>query len=144
MKTTIRILQNLQRLALLCLGFFRPSTPTAGLEVITHTIPLWLHVRQEATMAYLRTKNQELLPRATLYVEDRPHTVGHRQIVSAFIEEIGYDIKETDNLTIPTQNWNQKYRINKEEFEKGEPKEDADIVIYTDGSKNLHITLLPV
>ena len=40
----IKSTQRLQRLALNLLGNFRRSTPTAGLEVITYTSPLWLHV----------------------------------------------------------------------------------------------------
>ena len=47
-----RSLERIQRLALTSLGHFRLNTPTAGLEIITHTIPLWLFIQQEAAAAH--------------------------------------------------------------------------------------------
>ena len=41
-------LQRIQRLALLSMGQFLKSTPTAGLEVLLNVLPLDLYVKQEA------------------------------------------------------------------------------------------------
>ena len=46
-------LRSLQRLALLCLGHVRRGTPTAGLEVITDTMPIDLFIEQESVNTYL-------------------------------------------------------------------------------------------
>ena len=48
-------LRSFQRRGLLNLGFFRKSTPTAGLELITYTKPLPLFIKQQAALSYLRT-----------------------------------------------------------------------------------------
>ena len=38
------------------MGHFRRSTPTAGLEVITHVMLLDLHIKCEAALAHKRHK----------------------------------------------------------------------------------------
>lgn len=94
-----RKLNTLQRLALLTMGHFRPSTPTAGLEVITYTTPLWIHIKQEAALAYLRTQHQLILPREKLQVKGKmPLTVGHRQKSEEFLKEIGFISTNTDSI----------------------------------------------
>lgn len=59
---------SLQRLALMTIGHFRQGTPTAGLEALTFTMPLWIHIRQEAAMAYIRTIRHTKISRESMYV----------------------------------------------------------------------------
>ena len=57
MKTTLRVqLERVNRLALMLLGHFRRSTPTGGLEVIGHIMPLDLYIIKTALLAFLRTR----------------------------------------------------------------------------------------
>ena len=126
-------LKKLQRLALTAMGHFRRSTPTAGLEAMTFTTPLWLHLKQEAAMAYLRTKDQVLLPRQRMDIRThRPLTIGHRQYLSKFLNEIGYVDVPSDAIA-DTFNWDQNYEV---DIGTGRPRHDGDLHIYTDGSKD--------
>jgi hypothetical protein len=52
-KTALAV-QRLQRLALLSLGHFRKSTPTAGLEVVCDIKPLELEIKKTAIMTFCR------------------------------------------------------------------------------------------
>ena len=97
-------------------------------------MPLWLYVQQEASMAYLRTKNHEILPRDKLAVYNRPHTIGHRQKIQEFLQDLEYDVVETDDIE-PTQNWDQHYIMDTTSFEDGIPDNSSTFNIYTDGSK---------
>ena len=73
------------------MGFFRQSTPTGDLELITYTMPLWLHVRQEAVMAYSRTAHLvKIKGRMDMQVYNKPLTVGHRH-VDRVILDVGFD-----------------------------------------------------
>ena len=133
--TACRKIRRLQRLALMSMGNFYGSTPTAGLEVITYTTPLTIHIRQEAAMAYLRTKHLVKLDRQKLFIANSPLKTGHRQFIESFLVEIGF----VDNLSdeIPLRyNWNQPYTIDISSFDKGDPDELGDFTVYTDGSKN--------
>ena len=49
-----RPLLRLQRLALMLMGSFKKSTPTAGLEAILEIQPVDLFAKQEATLAVKR------------------------------------------------------------------------------------------
>ena len=55
---SFRILNKIQRLALLPLAPIRVKTPTAGLEIITGTLPLDLHIKNLNLNTYLRIKNR--------------------------------------------------------------------------------------
>ena len=63
MKATLRTqFERVNRLALMQLGHFRRSTPTGGLEVIAHIMPLDLYIIKTALLALLRTRaNQNWL-----------------------------------------------------------------------------------
>ena len=52
------------------MGNFYGSTPTAGLEVATFTTPLTIHIKQEAAMAFLRTKSLVKIEREKLFVHE--------------------------------------------------------------------------
>ena len=55
-KWVITSLTRVNRLALMMVGHFRKSTPTAGLEVILHVPPLDIHIKYEACLAAYRTQ----------------------------------------------------------------------------------------
>ena len=129
-------LESLQRLALTSMGCFRRSTPTAGLEVITYTTPLWLFVRQEAAMAYIRTMHLEKIPREKLQTEKRPKAIGHRQYMKTFLEKIQYEIEASDQSGEALDNWQKQYKLNTDSYKEGTPEWDGDIFVYTDGSKD--------
>ena len=79
-----RQLNKLSRLALITLGFFRKSTPTAGLEVVLNAPPLDLRVKREAILAHARTKH--LFPQ----VQDnplKPIRYGHRAYCESLLRE---------------------------------------------------------
>ena len=128
-------LRRLQRLALMSMGNFRYSTPTAGLEVITNTLPLWLYVKQEAAMAYLRTREHTILQRGKLQVEDMPRTVGHRQYMDRFLKEIGFTYVPSDGKTLEYK-WDRHYSISEDSFKTGEPVREKTYTVYSDGSKS--------
>ena len=135
LKTVRKSLQSIQRQALMSMGHFRHSTPTAGLEVITHTLPLWLFIRQEAATAYLRTIKHEKIPRDKMHSKKGTLGKGHRQVCKEFLETIRYEEEATDQLQFPVRSWNKNFQIDEESFKKGEPVY-GDLDIYTDGSKN--------
>ena len=131
-----KALTKLQRLALVSMGHFRQGTPTAGLEAITFTTPLWLHIVQEGAMAYLRTQNLTILPRDVLHVEGRrPLTVGHRQVLEKFLEDIGFANRDTDTF-VEMRVWEKLFRVDSATFKAGTPLPDGDLDVYTDGSKD--------
>ena len=79
-----RQLNKLSRLALITLGFFRRSTPTAGLEVVFHAPPLDLRIKREAILAHARTKHLSPL------VQDnplKPICYGHRAYCESLLRE---------------------------------------------------------
>ena len=127
-------LQSLQRLALTSMGFFRRSTPTAGIELITFTTPLWLHIKQEAALAYMRTDGIQKFPSHTIEVFNQPNTIGHRQFLRNFLVNIDYTHVPTD--TVPEfRFWDRRYTVDTASFQKGEVAPDGDVKIFTDGSK---------
>ena len=130
-----RKLRKLQRLALTAMGHFCRSTPTAGLEVITFTTPLWIHIQQEAAMAFLRTKNLTKLQRKAVMSFNSPKKMGHRHFITNFMMEIGFVDRSSDQCP-PRFNWDSKYTVDTTSFEKGQPDREGDVTIYTDGSKN--------
>ena len=89
-ENAVKKLRRFQRMALLSMGAFYPSTPTAGLEVATYTTPIQIHLKQEAAMAYLRTKHLTKFDRDGLYIFGKPKKTGHRQFIETILIEIGY------------------------------------------------------
>ena len=134
-KTIRDKLNSLQRLALTNMGNFRLGTPTAGLEVITHTMPLWLHVRQEAIMSFIRTRDSSKYEDGYLTTENQLTKVGHRQYIEEYLNKIGYVLPNSDDI-IPIFNWDQKYHLDINSFKEGIPSWEGDIICFTDGSKD--------
>ena len=129
-------LKSLQRMALMSLGFFRHSTPTAGLEVITNTSPLDLHCRKEAAAAYIRTTHTRRLTDNEMKTNLHSTAVGHRQYIQAYLNEYEFENEATDSLHEEVFQWDKKYKINLESFKDGQPHEDNTIKIFSDGSKD--------
>ena len=129
-------LDKFQRYALMSMGNFRKSTPLRGLEVITYTMPLWLHIKQEASMAYLRTQDMSKFIPGFLDIVGHPTKTGHRQVVRHFLDDMGYVSQESDRLILPISNWDKKFNIDRDSFEDGTPSVSADIVGFSDGSKD--------
>ena len=61
-QSTIDKLRNFQSTGLRTMGLFRHSTPTCGLEILTHTYPLHLYIMVLAALSYFRTRGFEKFP----------------------------------------------------------------------------------
>jgi len=122
-------LTRLNRLALNMTGHFRRSTPTAGLEVITHTLPLLLQLQYVAVLAWRRT---ESLVR-TLEGTSSPRN-GHRQHCRLISTKLGIQDDLYDQIPLERQ-WKKAYKVNVDSFNLGQPGGSYDFDIYTDGSK---------
>ena len=134
-KTFVDKMTKLNRLALLGLGNFRKSTPTAGLEVIAHVQPLFIHIRQEATLAVLRTREHvqpDALPRSS---HPRHPKAGHRNYVSGWLQEAGVNDISLD--VIPAEwAWKKSFEVDMESFQRGQPfAAPGTTDVYTDGSR---------
>ena len=127
-------LERLNRLALLTLGHFRRSTPTAGLEVLTYIPPLDISIKGEAAMGAYRTRKHQLWP-----INETSGTVkskqGHRKTCQTYLDafEVG-DIGEDDKID-QVQFWDNQFQVISSSFERGIPFELAKYNIYTDGSR---------
>ena len=131
-----RKLNSLQRLALKMLGHFRKSTPGPGLEILTLTTPLDLHIRQEALMAYYRTEGISKITQGQLLgLEKLPSSKPHRAYIAGFETQIDF-VKPGSDTIAQQFNWDHKYTLDQESFKEGKPDDEADINIYTDGSQN--------
>ncbi len=125
-------LTRLNRLALMSMGNFRQSTPTAGLEIISHVMPLNLHIQCEAAMGYRRTMGSSL---NSQFPAQGSTATGHRQYCKKFLDRIGVTELEEDWYTGEFM-WNRSFAINKDSFSKGDPGDGIHIDIYTDGSRH--------
>ena len=134
-------LQQLQRFALMQLGYARLRTPGTALEVISHTMPLDLYILYDASCSYLRTKGHEKFTR------DEMHTTkeclkGHRQLLWEYAEKQGYSHlldKDVDDM-VAVFNWDKKYHVDRHSWDdsnpkKGVPQLSSDSNLYTDGSR---------
>jgi len=123
---------RLNRLALMSMGHFRRSTPTAGLEVIMNLIPLHLHIQCEASIAMCRTMGQTLYGREAL-VTNKSFLQGHRllnrkRLDRLLIKDVVYENTEEKHL------WDHHYRLQPCSLIKGNPNRSCDFEVYTDGS----------
>jgi hypothetical protein len=115
-------LKRLNRLALMSMGHFRKSTPTAGMEVINYIRPLTHQLKMEAAMGYLRTQ----------HMHKNIKTSEH--LVFAAKQLNGIELsRDTDEGKL-SFNWNRKYQVLLDSFQVGEPDYRNNICVYTDGS----------
>ncbi len=124
-------LERLNRLALMSMGNFRRGTPTSGLEIISHVMPLHLHIQCEATLGYRRTMSSSLISHPCTRKET---TDGHRQFCQRILDSIGAAELDQDWYSGEFL-WNRSYQVNKDSFSLGEPGDGSHIEIYTDGSR---------
>ena len=130
----IRELRKLNRLALMSLGHFRHSTPTAGLEVINHVMPLDLWINYEAISGYVRTQGKNMLKERDLYTKSL-HLKGHRQRCREFLEQAGM-MELVSDFKPPERVWQRSFKLNRASFEEGKPpSRHLTLNIYTDGSR---------
>ena len=131
-------LRSFQSKGLKNLGCFRVSTPRMGLEIVTYTFPLHLHIKIVAALSYLRTMGFEK------FTEDEMDTVeesyvGHRFAMRRFLSPLGVDFTNTPSDAIQIQfMWGNKYTVDTISFcvtnkKRGVPQIDSDCNIYTDG-----------
>ena len=76
-QTVIDRLRTFQSYGLRTLRCLRRSTPTAGLEILTHTKPLHLYVKEQAALSLIRTKGCEKCSEKEMYTSQKTK-VGHR------------------------------------------------------------------
>ena len=122
-KSCMRILNSIQRKALLSLTKAQRSTPTAGMEVILGIPPLDLHIKAQATQTRWRTK--PLLTDTWDGVGNLPNRRGHRLWHDKALREAGINMKPDhirgQLIWVTNQHPN-----------------PVDTYIYTDGSKDEH------
>jgi ribonuclease HI len=111
---------KINRLALLAMGHFRRSTPTAGMEVLNYIRPLKYQVMMEASMGYLRTS----------HIHKNIKSSKHLVFASKWVDKLPLSKEEIDEGTL-TFNWDRKYQII---IEDGEPDFMNNVRVYTDGS----------
>jgi len=125
-----KALNRLNRLALLTLGHFRRSTPTAGLEVICDLMPLDLHIKSVSALAEWRTRGTRIIRERYLRTESK-FLAGHRQYIKSNMDMIAVDLNDGDAIA-PEQHWGRRFIYDASTWD-GQPKQ-ADITIFTDGS----------
>jgi ribonuclease HI len=116
-------LSRVNRLALMTLGHFRKSTPTAGMEVINYIRPLHLQLKMEASMSFSRIKNTFIKGGLPPHLKFASSILGKSDISKMQMDEGIYSL-----------NWNKNYHIVKESFKYGNPDSTCDTGIFTDGS----------
>jgi ribonuclease HI len=112
---------KLNRLAMLAMGHFRRSTPTAGMEVINYVRPLRFQILHEASMGYKRT----------FAMHNGKKSSAHLVHASKLWE--GFPFPEVDEGEV-TFNWGKKFCIDADSFSSGEPTSNGTLTVYTDGS----------
>ncbi len=125
-------LNRLNRLALMSMGHFRRSTPTAGLEVIAHVMPLDLHIKCEAALAFKRTQGLTLINDGRILTKGK-HRMGHRQFCQQMLTKVDVPVTTSDLLP-EIFLWERSFQVDKDSFSKGFPYGDSEYQIYTDGS----------
>ena len=130
-------LTKVNRLALLYMGSFRRSTPTAGMEVMFYVAPLHIHIQKEACLALNRTAvkgtDLEIHKRRDFVIQ------GHRHFCWRIMDSLQLEVSQTDRIPVQYQ-WGQKYQVLTNSFSDGKPPTEAkdktnyDYEIYTDGS----------
>ena len=121
-------LRKVQRLAMITMGHFRRSTPTAGLEVILDLTPLNLHIKQEALMALARnpcTPDWDGIGNGSAR--------GHIAWIQSEWDLAGIPRWPIDKTT-PVRVEPHKFTLIRDSFALGNDESDGAIC-YTDGSK---------
>ena len=129
------------------IGCLRRSFPTAGLEVLAHTLPLHLNVEELAAEGFLRTKDCEKYAEEEMDTSHKTkvlHRFAIKQLLNDTIHKIyfnntNYSDVGFDKITKQYM-WDKKFHFDTYSWSclnerKGIPRIDSDANIYTDGSK---------
>ena len=118
-------LSSLQRLGLCMIAPVRPSTPSAALEIIYDSCPLWLAAKKRAMMNYIR-----IMPLMGNEVNWHSYTKKRGHLCPLLVEESFGDLK------LPNERVEPRYEepLYEVEISDGKPVK-SQIEIYTDGSK---------
>lgn len=133
-------LNTFQSRALRLVGFFRKSTPLAGMEVISFTYPLRLYIQLEAARGYLRTRGMEKFGEDEMY-SVQPLVKGHRQRIREWLFSLNCDLTDTPFDEFERRFvWNKQYMVDKASYDptnkkRGKPVNDTCGNLYTDGSR---------
>jgi ribonuclease HI len=121
-------LKRVNRLALLTLGHFRHSTPTAGLEVIMNVLPLDLFIKQSAAYAMWRIQSCRQIKLQRLgarFQTHRQYNLNNLRMAAGQVAD--GDVIQTKRY------WNKNYSSDGDCW-SGKPQ-DSQIMVYTDGSR---------
>ena len=140
-QSTIDKLRNFQSTGLRTMGLFRHSTPTCGLEILTHTYPLHLYIMVLAALSYFRTRGFEKFPDHEMEgISDNKdgHRVNIRTWIQTTLNDMGAHNTVFDDIN-RTFLWNKKFTVDTFSYSsfnerKGTPIVDSDLSMYTDGS----------
>ena len=119
-----RPLIRLQRLAMMGMGHFLPSTPTLGLQVSLGYIPLDILAHEEAAKAYLRILGRNPTRWDGIgYGSKRGHL---------FLSKTEWG--QMDRMS-PVYIWQDRPILDEDSLLDGSPNVEEGIICYTDGSK---------
>jgi ribonuclease HI len=123
-------LRKLQRMAMLPVACIRPSTPTAGLEVILLLPPLHLLLQELSIRTFLRIHSHLKLSDAKWLQPNRSHLTWCREHARRL------QIK-TDSMDVccKTPNTDRTFEIDTESFSSESHRPGTGICCYTDGSR---------
>ena len=122
--TNLKLMTKVQRLACLATTGAMRTTPTAGLEVILHLLPLDLFMQESAAKCALRLNQSG---------NWKPNSTGHASILHLIKPQEG----QSDYM-LPFLDFDKPFRCHfptRDEWESNEPINDPSIKVYTDGSK---------
>ena len=124
--------RKVNRLAMLHLGSFRRSTPTAGMEVMFDVMPLHIQLQYEACLGLFRTSHTKDGDGRTVTYPVIPN--GHRQFCQRLVEELQLPMDRTDRIEQQLV-FNLEFGLDRNSFEKGVPTHFSNKhELYTDGS----------
>jgi hypothetical protein len=129
--TLAKKLARVNRLACLMIGPVRTKTPSSAMEIIYDLAPLDLHIRGEAFKALLRTQGHSMIQ-----WDGRGNGLqnGHRRAWQS-------EFSDTHLMEMPSDTmvkqvvWNKQFSVDTSSFRDGGGNVDAQIKVYTDGSK---------
>ena len=129
-KTMIDDLTKLSRLVCLAISGVHRSTPTRGMEVMYHLMPLEIYLNQQAMLTYHRIRKPTKPP--WINPGGRP---GHLARLGKRAESI--DVPQIVEKTIFTRIWKRHYFVNLDfDSTRNDSKENRYTwYVYTDGSK---------
>ena len=129
--------------------FFRKSTPCLGLEMITNTWPLDLHVKYLQVASWYRTKGFESIPENDLYT-NKVTLIGHRQRIEEWLYRNNCGSHTVINSLLDQSPekymWEKDYVVSTRSMNPNQKSAYGlpwlksninDLEIYTDGSKDM-------